>query len=94
MERPRLPRSLPELLDANSQPANDVTDGEGGLHGCRCQAALKIIQYAPRVNAGHNLQLVKLRVAHHRDGMIRIGERPMQSFRVLARVVLRYPDIE
>jgi hypothetical protein len=43
MERPRLPRSLPELLDANSQPADDVTDGKGGLHGCRCQAAFKII---------------------------------------------------
>jgi hypothetical protein len=43
VERPWLPRSLPELLDANSQPADDVTDGKGGLHGCRCQAAFKII---------------------------------------------------
>jgi hypothetical protein len=43
MERPRLPRSFSELLDANSQPADNVTNGKGGLHGCRCQAAFKII---------------------------------------------------
>jgi hypothetical protein len=43
MERPRLPRGLPELLDASRQSADDVTAGERGLHGCGRQTALKII---------------------------------------------------
>jgi hypothetical protein len=35
---------------------------------------------------------MELRIAHHHDGMIRIGERSMQSFGVSARVVLRNTD--
>jgi len=94
MERPRLACGLPQLLNAGSQATDNVSTGERGLHGCGRQAALKIIQYPPRADAGHNFQPVKLWVAQHQHGMIRISECPMQSFRVLARVVLRHPDVE
>jgi len=44
------------------------------IYGRSRQAAFKITESPAGLTAGHDLQLVELRIAHHQDRMIRIGE--------------------
>src|SRR5215216_3755426 len=92
VQRPWLPRGLPELLDTDSQTADDVAAGERSLHGRRRQTTFKIIKYSAGCDAGNDLQPAKLRVAHHQHRMIRIGESAVQPFRVRPGILLRDAD--